>query len=136
MFGVSEGFGPQCRNLSALSLVRADCSMACAATGPVNYGATVEAATPWLQLALYVALRQGPPGMLLPAGQRLWRLPPLLAGKLACLSTIHSALPGLCRLLSGMPAHLRQALRVWDRTCCTISGEGLRSWYPCRDGLT
>lgn len=48
--------------------------------GPANFGATVEASTPWLQLVLYVALRQGPPCLVMAAGQRLWRLPPPLLG--------------------------------------------------------
>ncbi|KAK9836344.1 hypothetical protein WJX81_007135 [Elliptochloris bilobata] len=47
--------------------------------GPTNFGPTAEAATPWLALALYMALRAGPPGVVLVAGQRLWRLPPQLA---------------------------------------------------------
>lgn len=47
--------------------------------GPTNFGPTAEAATPWLTLALYLAARAGPPGVVLVAGQRLWRLPPQLA---------------------------------------------------------
>ena len=47
--------------------------------GPTNFGPTAEAATPWLALALYLALRAGPPSVVLVAGQRLWRLPPQLA---------------------------------------------------------
>ncbi len=63
--------------------------------GPVSFGATMEAATPWLQLALYVALRQGPPGLVLPAGQRLWCLPPGLAGGCCLPHAIPLAMPPL-----------------------------------------
>lgn len=48
-------------------------STSCA--GPTNFGATVEASTPWLQLALYRAGQAGPASLVLVAGQRLWRLP-------------------------------------------------------------
>ena len=47
--------------------------------GPTHFGPSAEAATPWLALALYLALRSGPPSVVLVAGQRLWRLPPQLA---------------------------------------------------------
>ena len=50
-----------------------------ALAGPTHFGPTAEAATPWLALALYLALRAGPPSVVLVAGQRLWRLPPQLA---------------------------------------------------------
>lgn len=46
--------------------------------GPVNFGSTLEASTPWLHLLLYTTLQQGPPSLVMPAGQRLWRLPPPL----------------------------------------------------------
>ncbi|GBF94849.1 hypothetical protein Rsub_08021 [Raphidocelis subcapitata] len=46
--------------------------------GPTNYGPTPEAASPWLQLALYCASGMGPLSLVLAAGQRLWRLPPQL----------------------------------------------------------
>ena len=49
-------------------------------SGPVNYGPTAEAATPWLALALYTAMQAGPPSIMLVCGQRIWRLPPQLAG--------------------------------------------------------
>ena len=48
--------------------------------GPTNFGATVEASTPWLQLALYRAARSGPASLVLLCGQLFWRLPPQLAG--------------------------------------------------------
>ena len=48
--------------------------------GPVNFGATAEASTPWLQLAFYTALRCGPPSLVFVCGQRVWRLPPQLVG--------------------------------------------------------
>lgn len=47
--------------------------------GPTHFGPSAEAATPWLALALYLALRAGPPSVVLVAGQCLWRLPPQLA---------------------------------------------------------
>ena len=47
--------------------------------GPTNFGPTAEAGTPWLQLALYTAMAQGPLTVVLVCGQRLWRLPPQLA---------------------------------------------------------
>lgn len=47
--------------------------------GPTNFGPTAEAGTPWLQLALYTAMQQGPLTVVLVCGQRLWRLPPQLA---------------------------------------------------------
>ena len=47
--------------------------------GPTNFGPTAEAGTPWLQLALYTAMAQGPLTLVLVCGQRLWRLPPHLA---------------------------------------------------------
>lgn len=53
--------------------------------GPTNFGATAEAATPWLQLALYQAAASGPVGLVLPCGQRFWRLP-------ACLDACSHAL--------------------------------------------
>ena len=49
------------------------------AAGPTNFGPTAEAGTPWLQLALYTAMAQGPLTVVLVCGQRLWRLPPQLA---------------------------------------------------------
>ncbi len=49
------------------------------AAGPTNFGPTAEAGTPWLQLALYTAMAQGPLTVVLVCGQRLWRLPPHLA---------------------------------------------------------
>lgn len=51
-----------------------------AAAGPTNFGATAEAATPWLHLALYTAMGTGPLSVVLVCGQRIWRLPPQLAG--------------------------------------------------------
>ena len=53
--------------------------MLVSATGPTNFGPTAEAGTPWLQLALYTAMAQGPLTVVLVCGQRLWRLPPQLA---------------------------------------------------------
>lgn len=47
--------------------------------GPTNFGPTAEAGTPWLQLALYTAMAEGPLTVVLVCGQRLWRLPPQLA---------------------------------------------------------
>lgn len=47
--------------------------------GPANFGPTAEAATPWLQLALYTAMQDGPLSVVLVCGQLLWRLPPHLA---------------------------------------------------------
>ena len=47
--------------------------------GPTNFGPTAEAGTPWLQLALYTAMAEGPLTVVLVCGQRLWRLPPHLA---------------------------------------------------------
>ncbi|CAL8463740.1 g3274 [Coccomyxa elongata] len=46
--------------------------------GPTNFGPTAEAATPWVQLALYTAMRSGPVSVVFVCGQRLWRLPPQL----------------------------------------------------------
>ncbi|KAK9917406.1 hypothetical protein WJX75_004000 [Coccomyxa subellipsoidea] len=46
--------------------------------GPTNFGPTAEAATPWMQLALYMAMRAGPVSVVFVCGQRLWRLPPQL----------------------------------------------------------
>jgi hypothetical protein len=53
--------------------------------GPTNYGPLPAAATPWLQLVLYAAAGCGPPSLVIPAGRRLLRLPPLLAGCSAVL---------------------------------------------------
>ena len=50
----------------------------CMRAGPTNYGPTAEAATPWVQLALYTSMRAGPLSVVLVCGQRLWRLPPQL----------------------------------------------------------
>lgn len=47
--------------------------------GPTNYGATAEASTPWLQLALYSAARESPTSLVLLCGQRFARLPVQLA---------------------------------------------------------
>ena len=55
-------------------------AIAAICAGPTNFGPTAEAGTPWLQLALYCAMRQGPLTLVLVCGQRLWRLPPELAG--------------------------------------------------------
>ena len=54
-------------------------------TGPTNFGPTAEAATPWVQLAMYTAMRAGPLSVVLVCGQRLWRLPPQLLGCTHCL---------------------------------------------------
>ena len=55
----------------------ADRTLHCVA-GPTNFGPTAEAATPWMQLALYMAMRAGPVSVVFVCGQRLWRLPPQL----------------------------------------------------------
>ena len=60
-------------------------SWSCCVTGPTNFGPTAEAGTPWLQLALYTAMAQGPLTVVLVCGQRLWRLPPHLASCTHCL---------------------------------------------------
>ena len=46
---------------------------------PTNFGPTGDAATPWLQLAMWTALGRGPPALVLAAGQRLACLPGELA---------------------------------------------------------
>ena len=93
--------------------------------GPINYGTTVEGATPWLQLALYVALQQGPSSLVLPAGQRLWRLPACLEGAAmlcrACLAykaprpamPVPSAWQGHCLCVT-TEAPLALSLCWWD----------------------
>ncbi|GLC36568.1 hypothetical protein PLESTM_000461100 [Pleodorina starrii] len=43
--------------------------------GPAHYGPTLEAASPWLHLALYSAARCGPASYVFVCGQRVWRLP-------------------------------------------------------------
>ena len=53
--------------------------------GPTNFGPTAEAATPWVQLAMYTAMRAGPLSVVLVCGQRLWRLPPQLLSCTHCL---------------------------------------------------
>ncbi|CAK0785595.1 hypothetical protein CVIRNUC_008805 [Coccomyxa viridis] len=53
--------------------------------GPTNFGPTAEAATPWVQLAMYTAMRAGPLSVVLACGQRLWRLPQQLLGSSHCL---------------------------------------------------
>ncbi|KAG2497046.1 hypothetical protein HYH03_005046 [Edaphochlamys debaryana] len=45
------------------------------APGPAYYGPSLEAASPWLSLALYSAARSGPESLVFVCGQRLWRLP-------------------------------------------------------------
>lgn len=42
---------------------------------PTNFGPTGDAATPWLQLAVWTTLRRGPPALVLAGGQRLTSLP-------------------------------------------------------------
>lgn len=59
--------------------------MVAVVAGPTNFGPTAEAATPWVQLALYTAMRAGPLSVVLACGQRLWRLPPQLLGSSHCL---------------------------------------------------
>ena len=56
-----------------------------ARAGPTNFGPTAEAATPWVQLAMYTAMRAGPLSVVLVCGQRLWRLPPQLLSCTHCL---------------------------------------------------
>lgn len=48
--------------------------------GPISYGPTPIAATPWMQLALYTASGLGPRSLVLVAGQQFNRLPPQLQG--------------------------------------------------------
>ena len=55
--------------------------VAAVVAGPTNFGPTAEAATPWVQLAMYTAMRAGPLSVVLACGQRLWRLPPAAAGQ-------------------------------------------------------
>ena len=43
--------------------------------GPINYGPTAVATSPWLHLALYSTIGQGPLSLVLPAGTRLSQLP-------------------------------------------------------------
>ena len=59
--------------------------VAAVVAGPTNFGPTAEAATPWVQLAMYTAMRAGPLSVVLACGQRLWRLPPQLLGSSHCL---------------------------------------------------
>ena len=46
--------------------------------GPTHFGPSAQAATPWLNLALYTAMAAGPVSLVLVKGQRMWRLPPFL----------------------------------------------------------
>lgn len=109
----------------------------------------MEGATPWLQLALYVTLQQGPPSLVLPAGQRLWRLPACLEGAAelcpACLIDL-----ALCPAMSQKPqlgsdaSHAllqRASLCLW---CCrytvhsshdSASERGV-SWRRCWTKVT
>ncbi|MEW5317390.1 MAG: hypothetical protein WDW38_008689 [Sanguina aurantia] len=48
--------------------------------GPAYFGPTLEAASPWMQLALYSAARSGPLSLVFTAGQRVCRLPTHLEG--------------------------------------------------------
>ncbi|MEW5307506.1 MAG: hypothetical protein WDW36_009896, partial [Sanguina aurantia] len=50
------------------------------ARGPAYFGPTLEAASPWMQLALYSAARSGPLSLVFTAGQRVCRLPTHLEG--------------------------------------------------------
>ena len=52
--------------------------MSCSVVGPTHFGPSAQAATPWLNLALYSAMAAGPLSLVLVKGQRLWRLPPFL----------------------------------------------------------
>lgn len=53
---------------------------ATAQAGPVSYGPTPASATPWMNLALYVASGAGPSSLALVCGQQFNRLPAQLAG--------------------------------------------------------
>ena len=59
--------------------------MVAVVAGPTNFGPTAEAARPWVQLALYTAMRAGPLSVVLACGQRGWRQPPRLLGGGHCL---------------------------------------------------
>lgn len=53
--------------------------------GPINYGPLPASTTPWMHIALYEAANQGPPSLIIPAGNRLSRLPAVLHGSAAAL---------------------------------------------------